>query len=348
MLTRCPSCGTTFRLRPDQIAKAQGRVRCGKCSVAFSAVDHRIDGDDDDVELPAPAADVSLPPLPAAAPQFAAQRKRFLAQRDTSPAPSAAERIAHYDDITLPPEPPQENAPAQPPSTGAGPAPAAQETTPAAPAAAPDTTEAFGTTAESPAGAEAGERAESAPEEADEEDEQDEARDDADALAAEAADYLAPAPPPRRWPWIAGTLLLGGALAIQVAYAYRTEIAKRHPEWRPRLEAMCRSLGCVVELPRDADQVSIESSELNPEHARLRLEAHLKNRAAYAQAYPHLELTLTDVRDQAVLRRVFEPRDYLPADAAASFPPQSEIVITLLLDVGESAASGYRVYVFYP
>ncbi|MBK7238495.1 MAG: zinc-ribbon domain-containing protein [Sterolibacteriaceae bacterium] len=35
MLTRCPSCGTTFRLRPEQLGQAEGRVLCGKCNFAF-------------------------------------------------------------------------------------------------------------------------------------------------------------------------------------------------------------------------------------------------------------------------------------------------------------------------
>lgn len=38
LTTRCPSCGTTFRVRPEQLTARNGRVRCGKCQTAFSAL----------------------------------------------------------------------------------------------------------------------------------------------------------------------------------------------------------------------------------------------------------------------------------------------------------------------
>src|SRR5215510_3829281 len=38
MITRCPSCGTTFRVQAAQLAQRSGRVRCGKCSTVFDGV----------------------------------------------------------------------------------------------------------------------------------------------------------------------------------------------------------------------------------------------------------------------------------------------------------------------
>ena len=182
-----------------------------------------------------------------------------------------------------------------------------------------------------------------------------ESADDAEGDEAEtepevASDYLAGAAPPRRWPWVAGTLFLGAALLVQVAYAYRTELAKNYPAWRPALEAACDRMGCKVDLPRDAERVSIESSDLNPESdkKRLQLVAMLKNRATYPQSYPHLELTLTDVRDQPLVRRVFAPGEYLEKGAAGSFGPNAEVAVKLLLEIDDVTASGYRVYLFYP
>ena len=127
-------------------------------------------------------------------------------------------------------------------------------------------------------------------------------------------------------------------------------MARTYPGWRPALESACGRLGCTVELPRDAEQVSIESSELNPESDKkhLQLAATLKNRAAYPQSYPHLELTLTDVRDQPLVRRVFAPGDYLAKDAPPSFSPNTELAVKLMLEIDEVNASGYRVYLFYP
>lgn len=38
LITRCPSCGTAFRVQPAQLAARGGRVRCGKCAGVFDAV----------------------------------------------------------------------------------------------------------------------------------------------------------------------------------------------------------------------------------------------------------------------------------------------------------------------
>jgi len=361
MLTRCPACGTTFRLRPEQIAKAQGRVRCGKCQTPFSAVENRIDGGSDQTDFVTPQPPEIRPPsLPPAALQFSAtgQRKRFLAQRE--PADSTpAEMVSGFgpDEITLPPEqpeitqdaPPAEGAVAEPDEAAP---PAETVTESAAEPVAETVVEHDSTAAQSATDKPSDITEEATPDEFTPEDTaaEDTGDDAAPVTLPPPDDYLAPTRPARLWPWAAGAGLLALALALQITVAFRTEIAKHHPDWRPTLESACRSFGCVVEMPRDADLVSIVSSELNPESdkSRLHLEAHLKNRADYPQAYPYLELTLTDVRDQPVIRRVFEPKDYLPADAPPDFRAGTEITVKLLLDVGETSASGYRVYVFYP
>jgi len=38
LVTRCPSCGTAFRVQRDQLAAHFGTVRCGKCGSAFNGV----------------------------------------------------------------------------------------------------------------------------------------------------------------------------------------------------------------------------------------------------------------------------------------------------------------------
>ena len=38
LFTRCPTCGTTFRVLPGQLSARAGRVRCGKCSAVFDGI----------------------------------------------------------------------------------------------------------------------------------------------------------------------------------------------------------------------------------------------------------------------------------------------------------------------
>ena len=42
LITRCPHCQTTFRIRIEQLAKAKGAVRCGSCLQVFKAGDHLV------------------------------------------------------------------------------------------------------------------------------------------------------------------------------------------------------------------------------------------------------------------------------------------------------------------
>ena len=37
LATRCPACGTVFRVVPDQLKVSEGWVRCGRCNSMFSA-----------------------------------------------------------------------------------------------------------------------------------------------------------------------------------------------------------------------------------------------------------------------------------------------------------------------
>lgn len=165
----------------------------------------------------------------------------------------------------------------------------------------------------------------------------------------------APAPASRRpaLAWGAAILLALGLLGLQVVYVLRAELAVSQPEWRPLLENLCDFLACDIPLPRKTDLVSIEASDLHPDPQQknlLVLVATLRNRAAFAQEYPHLEVTLTDTRDQPMIRRVFIPEEYLAqgTNVRAGFAANGELALNLWLDAGDTGASGYRLYLFYP
>ncbi len=164
------------------------------------------------------------------------------------------------------------------------------------------------------------------------------------------------APPRAPWLWAALALLAALALAAQAGYRFRSELAATLPAARAPLASACRLLGCTVPLPRRPDLMSIDSSELQADPRRqgiIVLNAVLRNRARFAQDYPALELTLTDDADRPVLRRVLAPRDYLEAARAAQMlakgiAPGAEASLRVYLDSSRSAATGYRLYLFYP
>lgn len=160
-------------------------------------------------------------------------------------------------------------------------------------------------------------------------------------------------PAGKTWPWMLGCGLLAIVLLIQALYFYRVELAVSQPALKPALNALCVVLNCTVSLPQQADLMSIESSSLEADPLtpnRIGLEALLRNHADFAQAFPNLELTLTDEQDTLLARRHFSPADYLtPAHSASEgFTQGQEMTLKLTLDIGDVRAAGYRLLLFYP
>ncbi len=156
--------------------------------------------------------------------------------------------------------------------------------------------------------------------------------------------------------WSLLALLCALALAAQVGYKFRTEIAVLWPAARPYLDAACEFADCAISLPRHADLLSIESSDLQTDPQRpnfVVLNALLRNRAQFPQEYPSLELTLTDEADRTVVRKVLSPDDFLDARQSGSARTQgiaggAEAAIRVRFDSSRVRATGYRLYIFYP
>ncbi len=158
----------------------------------------------------------------------------------------------------------------------------------------------------------------------------------------------------RKWLWSLGVGLMLGALTVQSAYLFRQEITRSVPALRPLYQAACAQFGCSLPLPRDAERIGIDASDLQSDPripGRFVLFASIRNNAAYPQAWPHLELTLTDARDRAVVRRVLDPFEWAHAETAklrAGFPAGREQAVELHFDAPSVEATGSRIYVFYP
>jgi predicted Zn finger-like uncharacterized protein len=162
-----------------------------------------------------------------------------------------------------------------------------------------------------------------------------------------------PQAPGRRWPWVAGSLVLLLLLTVQGVFHFRSDIALLAPESKPLLVKACVLLECSISLPRRSELMSIEASDLQADATNpnvVILTATLRNRAAFAQANPALELTLTDAQDLPLARRVLLAGDYLDAapDRDSGFAAGAERAIRLTLQLADIKATGYRLYLFYP
>lgn len=166
-------------------------------------------------------------------------------------------------------------------------------------------------------------------------------------------EFRMPEAPRRTGLWVSLSLLLLALLAVQAAFAFRTELMVQVPQSRQYYERACEWLGCTVALPRLSSFLHIEASDLKapdptrPNEIELMIAVH--NRAPVEQDYPAFELTLTNSEEKTIARRVFLPAEYLQwTDAADGLKAGAELPIRLFLDTGELRAAGYRLYLFYP
>lgn len=151
---------------------------------------------------------------------------------------------------------------------------------------------------------------------------------------------------------IASALLFMTAL-VQGAYIFRDQIAGMYPQTKPALTKMCEALSCRIKLPAQISLIAIESSELQTLTSgkdMFVLTTLLRNKSRTAQEWPNIELTLNDNDEKPLLRRVFQPSDYIetPTDIAQGILPDNERTVKLNFSLSQIKASGYRVYLFYP
>jgi predicted Zn finger-like uncharacterized protein len=147
-------------------------------------------------------------------------------------------------------------------------------------------------------------------------------------------------------------LLLAILAGLQTIYYQRTKIAAEYPQFKPYLVQACAVLNCEVNLPKNLDFFTIDDSDMQEDETHenvIRFSSLLINSAPYAQAYPNIELTLTDTSDQPVLRKIIPPAEYLPinANVAAGIASRDEVRINLAINVTDLAVAGYRVLLVY-
>ena len=332
MATRCTSCGTIFRVVQDQLKVSEGWVRCGRCDEVFNALEGLFDLDR---ESPPPWTRPSTEQAQTASAQrreayyFGSGEQdvaeldeddriasRFFRPEQDDVERSPAQAVAQRDRVDF--------ADAQFPnellgdaSNGATAARSATRSKPARPAAKTKA-----------------------------------AKPDKTATPA----FLRRAEAQARWrkPWARAWLSLAsivllGALALQVAHHFRDVVAAQWSQTKPLLLAWCTYADCQIEPPRRIDDIMVESTALNravPGTDSYRLLVTLRNRGNLVVAAPAIELSLTDGSGQLVARRALAPADFRPVISAIA--PGGEAALQSLISTNGSHVAGFTVEVFYP
>ena len=336
LITRCPACGTMFKVVPDQLRISQGWVRCGHCAEVFDATAH-LQGEAQrsagDAASSAPSTPSAPPAQPAAdvASEAGAESEAFESSLTTEigegvafDAPDSAQLEAEARALVEDPlDHPFELR-------------------------RRDDSELLEVAAA---------RADSRARLEDDSEGPSEAPSDGEALL-HGVSFVRKAGRKAFWerPAIRAALLLcmlglAVLLALQFGVHERDRLAASMPALRPWLARLCEPLKCGIGPPRQIDAIAIDSSSFNKLRGdAYRLNVTLKNLGGVAVAMPALELTLTDGQDQAVVRRVLTPAELGPG--AGVIAPGSEwagsLALALAADGAGARIAGYRLLAFYP
>lgn len=164
------------------------------------------------------------------------------------------------------------------------------------------------------------------------------------------AEQPAPARRASRWRaagWALGTLLLALALLAQVLHQYRGDLVL-NPAVGPLLERAYSGLGLAITPNWDPTAYELRQAApagLGAASGVLELRATITNRAAFAQPFPLLRVSIEDRYGSSLGERDFLPVDYLATPGAALQQlgaGQSVEASLSLVDPGPEAV-GYRL-----
>lgn len=143
-----------------------------------------------------------------------------------------------------------------------------------------------------------------------------------------------PAPRAPAWQWIA-LCTLAVLLVVQILLADRARLA-RDASWRPWLSTLCGALRCELPVWHEPSAFTMLDRDVRPapdQPGVLRIQASFRNDARWHQAWPYLQLSLSDADGRVIGSRVFAPAEYL-----GHAPPAGET-----LAPGQSGRIDFRV-----
>ena len=115
------------------------------------------------------------------------------------------------------------------------------------------------------------------------------------------------------WPWTLGATLLLLTLLGQIGYAERAALLD-DARTRLVLDRFCEQFDCHLPLRHEPARLELLSRDIRPHPSvpnALIISATLRNAAAFAQAFPAVEISLSDLDENRIAMRRFLPQEYL-------------------------------------
>jgi len=148
----------------------------------------------------------------------------------------------------------------------------------------------------------------------------------------------------RTWLWTLGAAVLLLSLCAQIGYAERAMVLA-DARARPWLDRICDTFGCRLPLRRDPARLQLLSRDIRPHPSvakALIISATLRNDAEFAQAFPAVEISLSDLDENRIAMRRFQPQEYLGdmhSAAGGLAPGATAALVFEVADPGKNAVA---------
>jgi len=113
--------------------------------------------------------------------------------------------------------------------------------------------------------------------------------------------------------WAIGSIALLLLMGAQLAWAWREPLLA-DPRVLAAAKAACERIGCTLPTVADRSRILLLARDVRPHpsvpHALI-ISATLSNGAAFAQPYPTVEITLSDINEKRIALRRFAPSEYV-------------------------------------
>ncbi|RDH42527.1 DUF3426 domain-containing protein [Zooshikella ganghwensis] len=160
-------------------------------------------------------------------------------------------------------------------------------------------------------------------------------------------------PEKRNWwkitAWMVANIILVAGLIIQYGW-FKFDTLAQDERYRPYYTKACQYVGC--KLPTRIDINKIKGNELlvrsHPRYPNaLLIDAIIFNQANFAQPFPTIKLTFSDINDNVIASRGFKPSDYLAGELAGSKEMPARVPIHLsfeIVDPGPNAVNYHMTF----
>ena len=317
VVTQCPECHALFRVSEGQMRLAQGQVRCGACLTVFDAQSHslqRVGHAPAASELKAPAASDAKPSAQYQPPS--SSTATGTAARSNYATQGANARVVQFNQSpasetsSAPMVPAAKSVPGSHPSTDTQVRPQQQAQPAIDPAMIPQI----------------------------------------DILAEPIVlhnNEPREANPVAVLFWTLCSMLALAGLLGQYLWFERATLANQ-PALTPFYQIACERVRCDLNANQGLANLKPDQVVARPHQQftdLISLAIRIRNEAAFAQPYPAIEVSFTDLKGNLVSRRTFQPGQYLGtnSEGSARLPAGLDIEVNLPLTTPGPEAVSYEI-----